>query len=102
MLTVKIAELKNNLSRYLRAVRRGERVEILDRDVPIARITPIDSEGVKPGAVEKADRAFLRAQVDLGILREGTGKIPRKLLDRPPPGRPGVLAELIAERRRCR
>ena len=41
MATANIADLKNNLSRYLRRVRRGEEVLICDRKVPIARIVPL-------------------------------------------------------------
>jgi prevent-host-death family protein len=41
MISVKIAELKDHLSKYLRAAERGETVEVLDRDRPIARIVPI-------------------------------------------------------------
>jgi prevent-host-death family protein len=41
MKRVKIAELKNQLSKYLRAVERGETVEVTDRDRPIARIVPV-------------------------------------------------------------
>src|ERR1700730_10505449 len=37
----KIAELKNQLSRYLDHVRSGESVLVLDRDQPIAQIIPL-------------------------------------------------------------
>lgn len=40
MKRVKIAEFKNRLSEYLRAVERGAEIEITDRDRPIARLTP--------------------------------------------------------------
>jgi prevent-host-death family protein len=40
MKRVKIAELKSQLSRYLRAVERGAEIEITDRDRPIARLVP--------------------------------------------------------------
>ncbi|MEO6208451.1 MAG: type II toxin-antitoxin system prevent-host-death family antitoxin [Candidatus Limnocylindrales bacterium] len=40
---VGVAELKDNLSRYLRAAEAGVEVEITDRDRPIARIVPIQS-----------------------------------------------------------
>lgn len=40
MKRVRIAELKNRLSGYLRDVRRGESVLVLDRETPIARIDP--------------------------------------------------------------
>ena len=39
---VRVAELKSRLSAYLRRVRRGETVTVLDRDTPIARITPLE------------------------------------------------------------
>jgi prevent-host-death family protein len=37
---VRIAELKSRLSEYLRAVRQGETIAVLDRDTPVARIVP--------------------------------------------------------------
>jgi prevent-host-death family protein len=41
MKRVRIAELKARLSEYLRAVRRGETIAVLDRDTPIAQIVPV-------------------------------------------------------------
>ncbi len=41
MKRVKIAELKSQLSRHLRAVERGAEIEITDRDRPIARLVPV-------------------------------------------------------------
>ena len=41
MRQVKIAELKSRLSEYLRAVRKGETIAVLDRDTPVARIVPV-------------------------------------------------------------
>ena len=41
MKRVKIAELKNHLSKHLRTVERGAEIEITDRDRPIARIVPV-------------------------------------------------------------
>jgi prevent-host-death family protein len=41
MKQVGIAELKSRLSEYLRAVRRGETISVLDRDTPVAQIVPI-------------------------------------------------------------
>jgi antitoxin (DNA-binding transcriptional repressor) of toxin-antitoxin stability system len=43
MKKVKIAELKSQLSRHLRAVQAGETVTVLDRETPIARIVPVDA-----------------------------------------------------------
>jgi prevent-host-death family protein len=38
---VRIAELKARLSEYLRAVRRGETISVLDRETPVAQIVPV-------------------------------------------------------------
>jgi len=43
MNAVKIADLKSNLSRHLRAVRGGKALTVLDRNTPVARLVPIDS-----------------------------------------------------------
>ena len=43
MRTAKIGVLRNQLSAYLRHVRNGEEVVICDRNVPIARMVPMDS-----------------------------------------------------------
>ena len=40
-----IAEFKNSLSSYLRAVERGEEVEIRKRNIPIARVVPVHKQG---------------------------------------------------------
>jgi prevent-host-death family protein len=48
-----IADLKARLSEYLRLVRRGDTVTILDRETPVARIVPVHSAGLhvrKPAA----------------------------------------------------
>jgi len=41
MKQVRIAELKSRLSEYLRAVRRGEIIAVLDRETPVAQIVPV-------------------------------------------------------------
>ena len=45
MKTVGIAELKARLSEYLRGVRRGQEITVLDRETPIARIVPYADDG---------------------------------------------------------
>jgi prevent-host-death family protein len=44
--TVGVAELRQNLSRYLRRVERGERLLVTDRNRPVAELGPPPS--VKP------------------------------------------------------
>lgn len=51
MKRVGVAELKDQLSKYLRAAEGGAEVEVTDRDRPIARIVPIratDRVSVQP------------------------------------------------------
>jgi prevent-host-death family protein len=38
---VRIADLKARLSEYLRAVRAGESIAVLDRDTPVAELIPV-------------------------------------------------------------
>ena len=40
MKQVRIAKLKSRLSEYLREVRRGETISVLDRETPVAQIIP--------------------------------------------------------------
>ncbi len=41
MKSTKIAELKQNLSKYLKLVKNGEHVVILDRKEPVAELIPL-------------------------------------------------------------
>ena len=43
--TVGVAELRQNLSRYLRRVERGERLLVTDRNRPVAELGPPPSVG---------------------------------------------------------
>ena len=91
MRAVNIADLKNNLSRYLNEVRGGAEVLVKDRNKPIARIVPLmaedgdDSELMELMAAGKARHpqsddalpktfwsgGLPKASVDLiGLLRE--------------------------------
>jgi prevent-host-death family protein len=45
MNTVGIAELRQNLSRYLARVERGERLVVTDRNRPVAELGPPSSTG---------------------------------------------------------
>lgn len=57
MKRVGIAELKDHLSQHLRAVERGAELEVLDRNRPIARITPIP-QGAPEVRIIPAKRPF--------------------------------------------
>ena len=95
MRQAKIANLKNNLSRYLEHVRRGGSVIVLDRDRPVARLVPLPHEGAS-GAADRLAR--LERQ---GLIRRGTGGRAVAAGTRKPTRLPGgVLRGLLEERER--
>jgi prevent-host-death family protein len=95
MRQAKISEIKNNLSRYLALVRKGEVVRIVDRDRPVAQLVPID----RPAGGRPVGMEALAEMERKGLVRLGSGRIDREILDRDPPGRSaGVLAALLDER----
>lgn len=44
MRSIGVRELRQNASRYLRAVQAGETIEVTDRGHPIARLVPISAQ----------------------------------------------------------
>ncbi len=109
MNSVNIADLKNNLSRYLARVREGAELTVLDRDTPVARILPFATRGGggrsgAKGAEQEAARAHVTELQRLGILGAGDPEPlgawvrdhdPVKL----PTGAPSVVDALIQMRR---
>ena len=77
MSRVSVTDLKAKLSRYLREVRRGGEVEILERGVPIARLTGISALADAAGEERRARLARS------GVLRQGTSEL-SKILEQPP------------------
>ena len=57
---VGVAELKARLSEYLRRVRRGETITVLDRETEIARIVPL--AGADPLSVRSPSKGVARIQ----------------------------------------
>ncbi len=81
-----ITEAKNQLSALIDRVRRGERVVIEDRGVPVARLDPvIDLAEDDDGRVARLERA--------GLVRRPDRPPPRGVLDSVPP-RPARGARL--------
>jgi len=89
MKQARVSDLKNQLSRYLDYVRHGETILVLDRKVPVAELRPISEKSSgKLAALERK-----------GIVRRGSGRLPRKFFKEPLGGRrAGVLTALIKER----
>ena len=91
MSNASISELKAHLSRYLREVRRGGEIQVLDRGLPIARISPIPASSSEDG--ERRDRL-----VRSGVIRPGTGSSSGLLAENPIEVQTSVLDALIEER----
>jgi antitoxin (DNA-binding transcriptional repressor) of toxin-antitoxin stability system len=92
--TVKIAELKNRLSYYLRRVRRGESILVCDRDQVIARIERVPAHvAVEANEADWVDRLEHR-----GIIRRARGRPMRQWLARRPAVKADVVAALLRER----
>jgi len=70
--TVGVAELRQNLSRYLRRVGEGERLVVTDRNRPVAELGPAPSTGadvdrlIAEGRVSRPARRGLPAPLGLG------------------------------------
>jgi prevent-host-death family protein len=92
MKTVSVTELKAHLSKYLRVVRRGGEVQILERGVPIARITGVASGG----STEEA--AIRQRLIAAGVIRSGSGDA-SAILALPPLEWPADLREALEEER---
>lgn len=58
MTTVGVAELRQNLSKYLQLVGRGERLVVTDRNRPVAELSPPSS-----GTGEALDRLIAEGRV---------------------------------------
>jgi prevent-host-death family protein len=69
MTTTGIADLKAHLSHYLRAVRRGAQIVVLDRDTPVARIVPYSASG----------RGLTIRKPSAGVGEPGTVVLPKPL-----------------------
>ena len=82
MKQVGIAELKARLGEYLRAVRRGETIAVLDRETPVAQIVP------------------LRERPALRIRKPAPGAPPLNRVRLPKPSKLNVdILELLLEER---
>ncbi len=93
MKTTAVADLKASLSRYLARVKAGEEVLVTERGKPIAKIVPLTREDTDlPSHLLELERA--------GVLRLGSGKLPKGFWKAPRPKDPKgrALKSLLAER----
>ena len=87
MKRIGIRELRQQASKYLRHVQRGETIEVTDRGRPVARLVPVPAEDTR------------EALVAAGKIRPGNG---RDILEiepaEPAPGVP-LPSQILAEMR---
>jgi antitoxin (DNA-binding transcriptional repressor) of toxin-antitoxin stability system len=105
MNAVKIADLKNNLSRHLIRVRRGGVLTVLDRETPIARIVPFHQGDAARDATgtDAVDERIAGLARD-GVVAPGDPQGLARWLDEHPPvkrpkGAPSAVRALIDLRR---
>jgi prevent-host-death family protein len=96
MKRARVADLKNNLSRYLDYVRTGGTVVVLRRERPVAKIVPMGTE-----AGPEDDEARIASLERDGLARRGTGGMRQWLKTHRPikVAGPSLVQELIQERR---
>ena len=99
MIRATISEVKNSLSAYLRRVKSGESVLVIERRTPVARIVPVGHDAGSVQEMDAVDRdAKLTRLMQAGIVtRRGSGS-PRDIL-RQPVGQGGGLLEAVLEER---
>jgi antitoxin (DNA-binding transcriptional repressor) of toxin-antitoxin stability system len=73
MKPVKIAELKDRLSYYLRRVQRGESILVADRDKVIARIERVTGREAVPAGDAEWSNASSGVASSIGVLDTSTG-----------------------------
>ncbi len=100
MIQVNISEIKNRLSYYLRLVRGGEQIEIMDRTTPLARIIHVSQ--TEPDGYEAP---WIKEMEQLGVVMPPRKKWSaqaflgkRKSVLKGQKGESGVLNALLEER----
>ncbi len=97
MKSASVSTLKATLSKCLAKVKAGEELIVLERGKPIAKLVPIPQDGA-------ADSAHLVGLVRAGLIRLGTGTLPKGFwkLPRPKDRRGKALQALLEERAESR
>lgn len=62
MITISIRELTHSFSKYLKEVKPGEQITILERNRPVASLTPHNDNVIQPGWKRKINRIKVRGE----------------------------------------
>ena len=93
MKSATVSKLKATLSEYLARVKAGEEVLVTERGIPIAKIIPL-------APVNSTTSPQLLELARAGLVRIGTGRLPRGFwaMPRPKDPRGAALRALLEER----
>ena len=96
MPTAAVSDLKARLSEYLKKVTAGAEILITDRGKPVARLVPLSRA--------KITRESLAQMEKEGLIKIGSGKLPKDFWSMPRPEDPNgsVLGALLEERKEGR
>jgi prevent-host-death family protein len=87
-----ISQLKNRLSAYLKKVRAGQTILVLDRDEPVARLERVEAGGTTDDRLTRLERA--------GLVRRGGGNVDVPALRGPAPRSSASIVDGLLEERR--
>ena len=65
MVAVNIRELTHNFAKYMKMVKSGQRVVVMERNKPVADLTPHADQAIKPGWKRPIKRIKLKKGVSL-------------------------------------
>lgn len=92
MKTAAVSQLKASLSEYLRRVRAGEEVLVTERGRPIAKLTPVVTALALPEHLVEMEKR--------GLIKVGSGKLPKGFWDLPRPRDPkGLIVKAVLQER---
>lgn len=99
MIRATVSEVKDRMSAYLRRVRAGESVLILQRKMPVARIVPVGLSGTGGSVGDAADRNAKLARLEgSGVVARRAKGSPLEVVRQPLPSGARVLEALLEER----
>jgi prevent-host-death family protein len=92
MKTTTVSKLKASLSKYLRSVKAGEEILITKRGRPVAKLTPAASSNLLPDHLLEMQKQ--------GVLKLGSGKLPKGFWNLPRPKDPkGLVVKAVLQER---
>jgi prevent-host-death family protein len=87
-----VSKLKASLSEYLRRVKAGEEVLVTEHGRPIAKLTPVVTSLTLPEHLVEMEKR--------GLIKVGSGKLPKGFWDLPRPKDPkGLIVKAVLQER---